>query len=149
MKRDRRGGRRGGDHLFGVRRTVLGAVLGMSLVAVGAMGMVWLNVQFTSTWLRYERARHDNENLLSDLNSNRLKLLNKVRLSDLDPSARERLGMMEPSVADMHLVRFHPALEQNAEVAAGLIDRIAPPVSAATDWTVSGSRRGAQVEGRR
>jgi len=141
MKRDRRGGRRGGDHLFGVRRKILLTVLAMGVTAGAAMGMVWLNVQATSTWLRYENARRTNEKLVSDLNANRLKLLGKIRLADLDPSARERLGMTDPSVDDMHLVRFHPSLDNETPATAGLIDRIVPPVSAASDWTVSGPRR--------
>lgn len=149
MKRGRRGGNRGGDYLFGMRRRVLGTVVVMMFTAGAAMGMVWLNIQSTSTMLRFERARQDNENLRSDLNSNRLKLLNKIRLSDLDPAARERLGMKETSVSDMLLVRFHPSLEGDAVPMAGLIDHIAPQASASTDWTVSGSRRGSRVEGRR
>jgi hypothetical protein len=92
-----------------------------------AMTMVWQNVRFTRASLKFEEARRRHDTLLSDLNSEHLKVSREVTLR---PRARQRLGLIESSTEDMRLVAFDPDVDRALSGESGLLDRLVPAASA-------------------
>jgi hypothetical protein len=115
--------------------------------SAAGMGMVWLNSQNTSTWLEYDEARKRNEILRADLSGERLKLLNKIRLADLNPRAKERLGMSHPSVDDIRLVHLDPSLDNSGTREPGIMERIVPAAQAQENRLIHGLSRERTVAG--
>lgn len=95
-----------------------------------AMTMVWQNVRFTRASLGLEEARRRHDTLLSDLNSQHMKVSREVTLSQLKPRARQRLGLIESSTEDMRLVAFDPDVDRALSGEQGLLDRLVPAASA-------------------
>jgi hypothetical protein len=119
--RGRRYGRRPGKHT-----TLRWSVAFLLLLPTVAMSMVWLNVQYTRAFLGYEDARRRNATLLSDLSSYRLKVQQQATLGQLDPRARQELGLSDTRAQDMRLVAFDPALDRALPGEPGLLDQFVP-----------------------
>jgi hypothetical protein len=101
----------------------------LSLLAGIAMVLVWQHVQFTRVSLRHGLEKERERKLVSDLGAYRLRMEQRATLSELDPAARERLGLTDIHPDDMRLVAFDEK-GLGAPGGPGLIDQIVPPAVA-------------------
>jgi hypothetical protein len=119
IRRSQKTGRRGWVRMVGP----VGLVLFLAAVA---MTSVWQNVQFTRATLALEKARRRNDALLSDWNSQHMKLGRDITMSQLAPKAKKRFGLVDSSTEDMRLVAFDQEIDRTLPRDPGFLDRLVP-----------------------
>lgn len=83
------------------------AMLGFILLgATVAMTAVWQNVHSTQVRLQYDAARREHVQLASDIEVLRIKLQGRAPVTELEPVARELLGLVDPGADAVKLVRL-------------------------------------------
>lgn len=104
----------------------LWATASILVLAGSAVAVIWEQVMFNGALIQYEGARKQQEELLSDVNSQRLKLQRTATRSRLMPRAQE-LGLVESRSEDMLLVELDTGRPENP----GLLESIVPEARAA------------------
>lgn len=116
-----RGGRRRRSARPAGKRASVTTLGFISTMAVVALGLVWQGVHYTGAKLELDKARKEERRLLCDIDALRIKLQGAASVTELEPVARERLGLVDPPAGDFHLVTF-----PDAGPAPNLIDQVLP-----------------------